>query len=130
MSRLSRADRITAGHPRTSINLLTVRNAPTPVQSLLAHARPATYAQQDMLYHQGTRGDTVYFITGGLLKLVADLPNGRARIVRLHRPGSVLGPGGLRGQNNEHTAVAATQTSALRLSLGALQRLRADDPTT
>lgn len=105
-------------------------NAPTPVQTLLAHARRAVYAQQDTLYHQGMPGDTVYFITGGLLKLVAYLPNGRARIVRLHRTGSVLGLGGLRGQHNAHTAVAVTRTTALRLSLGALQRLRSEDPTT
>jgi CRP-like cAMP-binding protein len=104
-------------------------NTPTPVQNLLARARRAVYAQQDTLYHQGSPGDTVYFITAGLLKLVAYLPNGRARIVRLHRPGSVLGLGGLRGQNNEHTAMAVTQASALRLSVDALQRLRAEDPT-
>lgn len=115
---------------RAEITAALGESAPTPVQTLLAHARRSVYAQQDTLYHQGTPSDTVYFITGGLLKLVAYLPNGRARIVRLHRPGSVLGLGGLRGQNNEHTAVAMTETSALRLSLDALQRLRGEDPTT
>lgn len=114
----------------TEITAALGENAPTPVQTLLARARRSVYEQHDTLYHQGTPSDTVYFITGGLLKLVAYLPNGRARIVRLHRPGSVLSLSGLRGQNNEHTAVAMTQTSALRLSLDALQRLRGEDPTT
>jgi CRP/FNR family transcriptional regulator len=105
-------------------------DAPSPVQTLLTHARRAHYDQNDTLYHQGTPSDTVYFVTGGLLKLIAYLPNGRARIVRLHRAGSVLGLGGLRGQHNEHTAVAVTRTTALRLPIDALQRLRAGDPTT
>jgi CRP/FNR family transcriptional regulator, anaerobic regulatory protein len=105
-------------------------DAPSPVQVLLSHARRACYAPQNVLYHQGNAPDTVFFITGGLLKLVAYLPNGRARIVRLHRPGSVLGLSGLRDLHNEHTAVAVTPVSALRLPIGALQRLRSDDPTT
>jgi CRP/FNR family transcriptional regulator, anaerobic regulatory protein len=101
---------------------------PTPVQTLLSHARRVNYAQHDTLYHQGNRIDTVFFITAGLLKLVAYLPNGRARIVRLHRPGSVLGLSGLRGHNNEHTASAITAVSALRLPISAVHHLREDDP--
>lgn len=105
-------------------------SSPTPIQTLLAHARRGNYKPQDVLYHQGTEADTVIFITGGLLKLVAHLANGRARIVRLHRPGSVLGLSGLRGQDNEHTAIAVTPVTALRLPLSAVQRLRVDDPAT
>ena len=105
-------------------------NAPTPVQTLIATARRLSFQQQDILYHQGDGVDTVLFISGGLVKLVSHLRNGRARIVRLHRPGSVLGLSGLCGQHHEHTAVAVTPVSALRLPLGALQRLRSDDPVT
>ncbi len=100
----------------------------TPVQTLLSHARRVNYAQHDTLYHQGNKIDTVFFITSGLLKLVAYLPNGRARIVRLHRPGSVLGLSGLRDQNHEHTASAITAVTALRLPMNAVNHLREDDP--
>lgn len=105
-------------------------DAPTPLQALIANARHLSCRPQDVLYHQSDRVDTVSFITGGLVKLVAHLSNGRARIVRLHRPGSVLGLSGLCGQHHEHTAVAVTPVTTLRLPLGAVQRLRNDDPVT
>jgi CRP-like cAMP-binding protein len=104
-------------------------DAPPPLQALLRHARPVYHAPQDVLYHQGGDCDTVYFITGGLLKLVTHLANGRARIVRLHRHGSVLGLSGLRCALYEHTAVAVTPINALRLPLSAVKRLRSVDPS-
>lgn len=100
---------------------------PSPLQALLAHARRVRYGPQDVLYHQGGKNDTVFFITAGLLKLVAHLPNGRTRIVRLHRHGSVLGLRGLPGQDNTHSAVAVTPVTALRLPLEAILRLRVQD---
>lgn len=103
-------------------------DASCAVHQLLPHAHRAHYRQQDVLYHQGDSGRTVLFITAGLLKLVAYLPNGRARIVRLHRPGSVLGLGALRGKALEHTAIAVTPVSALRLPLSTLKSLRSRDP--
>lgn len=110
------------------ITIALGEHPPTPVQTLLSHAHRINFAQHETLYPQGNRIDTVYFITDGLLKLVAYLPNGRARIVRLHRPGSVLGLSGLRGQNHEHTASAITAVSALRLPISAVLHLREDDP--
>ncbi len=100
------------------------------VQTLLAYARRATYRPQDVLYHQGEASDTVFFISRGLLKLVTYLPNGRARIVRLPRAGSVLGLSGLFGQQYEHTAVAVTPVVALRLPLSAVRHLRTENMAT
>ena len=102
--------------------------SPASIQTLLFSARRTFYLPRDTLYRQGEDNDTVFFIIGGLMKLVSHLPNGRARIVRLHRPGSVLGLSALRGLHNEHTAVALTDVCALRLPLSTVQRLRADDP--
>jgi len=102
--------------------------AETPLRSMLNHSRRVTFDQHDVIYHQGSPAHSVSFIISGLLKLIVHLPNGRARIVRFHRPGSVLGLGGLYERDNEHTAVALTPVTALRLPLSAVQRLRREDP--
>ena len=100
----------------------------TPLRSMLNHSRRVTFDQHDVIYHQGSPARSVCFIISGLLKLIVHLPNGRARIVRFHRTGSVLGLGGLYERENEHTAVALTPVTALRLPLSAVQRLRREDP--
>lgn len=102
--------------------------APRRLQNLLAQARRMHYEAQETLYHQGGENNTVFFVASGLLKLITHLPNGRARIVRLHRPGSVLGLSGVLNQSNEHTAMAVTPVTALRLPLTSILRLRSEDP--
>lgn len=103
-------------------------DAPPDLRELLDHARHARFRPQEVLYRQGNDSATVYFVTEGLLKLVTHLPNGRARIVRLHHPGSVLGLSGLLSQHHEHTAAAVTPVTALRMPLKTLQALRQDNP--
>lgn len=106
------------------------RTPPTPLAAMLGCSRRVTYAPHEVIYHQGSAARCVTFITAGLLKLVVHLPSGRTRIVRFHRCGSILGLGGLLEEVNEHTAVALTPVTALRLPLSAVQRLRQDDPET
>jgi CRP/FNR family transcriptional regulator len=103
-------------------------DAPPPLRVMLDHTHRMRYEPHQILYHQGSPTDCVTFITSGMLKLIVHLPNGRARIVRLHRPGSVLGLSGLRDCSHEHTAMALTPVTALRLPLAAIRRLRTDDP--
>jgi CRP/FNR family transcriptional regulator len=50
--------------------------------------------------------------------------------VRLHNRGAVLGLGTLRGRKREHTAIAVTPVTTLRLPVAALQHLRTEDPET
>ena len=95
-----------------------------------SRGRRANYDQRDILDHQGDASDSVFFITHGLLKLVIHLRNGRARIVRLHRAGAVLGLNRVLKKGNEHTAVGITPVSALRLPLKMVRQLRDEDPTS
>jgi len=105
-------------------------DAPEPLYSLLSGARRVCYEPKDILYHVDKTVDTVYFITQGMPKLIVHLPNGSERIVRLHRPGSVLGLSGLRDQTNDHTAVAVTPVVALQLPLRTIEDLRTKDPAS
>jgi len=106
------------------------QNPPTPLSTMLGCSRRVTYAPHEVIYHQGSAARSVTFITSGLLKLIVHLPNGRTRIVRFHRCGSILGLGGLLDEEYEHTAMALTPVTALRLPLSAVQRLRREDPET
>jgi CRP-like cAMP-binding protein len=121
-----------SGEPGRADEIRTAagEDPPAPLLGLLAHARRVGYDESDVLYHQESASDTVFFVVSGLLKLIANLPNGRARIVRLHRPGSVLGLSGLLGQHNEHSAITITPVTTLQLPLGHLERLRADEPAS
>jgi CRP-like cAMP-binding protein len=119
-----------AATARQEIDSVVGTNAPSPLRALLAHARRTAYAPDDVLYHQGSPGDTVFFVTGGLLKLVAHLRNGRARIVRLHRAGAIIGLTGLRGSHHEHSAVAITPLTVLRLPVADLLHLRSTHAQT
>ncbi len=114
--------------PDSEIHAAIGEDAPKPLKELLMHATRIQHKPQQAIYHQGSRSDAVYFITNGLLKLIAHLPNGRARIVRLHRPRSVIGLSSLLGQVNDHTAVTVTKLNTLRLPENSLQRLRKEDP--
>jgi CRP-like cAMP-binding protein len=104
--------------------------SPTSLQLLLRRAHRVQYVPQDVLFHAGSANDSILFITEGLLKLVAYLHNGRARIVRLHHPGHVLGLSALLGKTYTHTGIAVTPVAALRVPVAAVQRLRSDDPQT
>jgi CRP/FNR family transcriptional regulator len=103
------------------------QDAPVALRLLLTHARRVSYPSHVTLYHQGTENETLFFVTAGLLKLIAHLPNGRERIVRLHRPGSILGLDAMLSDSKDHSAVALTSVTALQVPASALERLRDED---
>jgi CRP/FNR family transcriptional regulator len=63
-----------------------------------------------------------------MVKLVSYLPNGRARIVRLHCRGQVLGLEGLLQRPFEHSAIAVGELEVEHVPLGRLRRLQHEDP--
>lgn len=94
----------------------------------LFSARPAHYAAKAMIYNEGGTVDTVYVVRRGMVKLISHLPNGRARIVRVHSTGSWLGLGGLLGQPYEHTAIAVDDVEVYRIPANELLRVKDENP--
>lgn len=94
----------------------------------LFSVRAASYPAKETLYTEGGKVDTVYVVRRGMVKLISHLPNGRARIVRVHSTGSWLGLGGLLGRPYEHTAIAVDDVEVYRIPTSELLRVKADDP--
>ena len=92
------------------------------------HAKRAAYKPQDIIYLEGSTADTVYIISKGMVKLLSYLPNGRARIVRLHGPGHIVGLGGLLQPEYEHTAVATDNVEILKIPISFIKETRKQDP--
>lgn len=91
-------------------------------------ARACSFSAGDRLYVERQDASSVYAITKGLVKLISYLPNGRARIVRLHGSGSLVGLSSLFESTYGHTAVAVGQVDAECIPVRSLMRLREQDP--
>jgi CRP-like cAMP-binding protein len=90
--------------------------------------RPANFRSGETLYREGAEIDVLYVIRCGKIKLLSYLPDGRARIVRLHKRGSVIGLNGLLGEPYEHTAIAVDEVNAYQVPMEVLRPLRERDP--
>lgn len=90
--------------------------------------RMRIFNPSDTLYREWQEANVVYSITSGLVKLISYLPNGRARIVRLHGMGSLVGLSSLLEPRYEHTAVAVGRVEAEAIPVSSLLRLRAEEP--
>jgi CRP/FNR family transcriptional regulator, anaerobic regulatory protein len=77
------------------------------------------------LYDAGRRGQHVFTIRGGLVKLVQFAPNGSQRIVRLLRPGAVAGLEALLDAPYEHTAITLQPTPVCRIPVDVVNDLDA-----
>lgn len=96
--------------------------------TLLKNARASTFSPGSVLYREGEEIESLFVIESGLVKLLRHLPNGRARIVRLHAGGALLGLNGTLEPDHEHTAVAVGEVRALHLPLAMVRRMRSDEP--
>lgn len=88
------------------------------------------FEPETMLLREGSRPSSVYVIREGLVKLVRHLPNGRARIVGLRGPGSVLGMPVADGDGavSPHSAVTLGHVDVRCWPASHLHRLRDERP--
>lgn len=87
----------------------------TERQRLLERLRHARGPSGTRLYSLGEAGHDLFIIRSGLIKLVQYASDGTARIVRLARPGDVIGLGILVRERHGHTAQALTTFDACRV---------------
>lgn len=81
-----------------------------------------------VLYRTGSRGDRMFTIRSGILKLVRYLPDGTQRIVRLLRATDVTGLEILLGQEYQHDAVVLQPAEACSLPITVVQALSQSNP--
>ncbi|MGD8569719.1 MAG: Crp/Fnr family transcriptional regulator [Gammaproteobacteria bacterium] len=105
-------------------------SAAVKLLSLFKNAKRGNFEPQDVVYHEGTESHTAYIITKGMVKLLSYLPNGRARIVRLHGPGNIVGISGILEPDYEHTAVAVNNVEALKIPVSFIKDVKQRDPET
>jgi len=97
-------------------------------EALLASVTSHTYQPGDVLYQNEGDSKLLFIIRQGLVKLLAYLPNGRTRIVRMHKRGSLIGFDGLMDQSHGHTAVAVDEVSVFQIPHTELLRWKEDEP--
>jgi CRP-like cAMP-binding protein len=80
------------------------------------------------ILRQGEPADAIYTIRAGFIKRWLTLPDGSKRIVRLLRPGDVLGLEALSQRAYDLSAGALTTVQLCRLPIGSVEQLRVSQP--
>jgi len=75
------------------------------------------------LFDEGDAAVGIFTLRTGMVKLVRITPDGRSRIVRVLRPGDVVGLEALATQRYDNEAVALTEVSVCRIPLDVMHRL-------
>lgn len=86
------------------------------------------YAHGETLYAEASPAQGIFTLRSGMVKLVRSTVDGRPRIVRVLRPGDVIGLEALAGARYDCDAVALTPVAVCRIPLNVIQKLAARSP--
>ena len=86
------------------------------------------FAPGETLLHMGDAAGSLMTLKAGLVKLVRNMPDGRQRIVRVLRPGDVIGLEAMFAPVYESEAVALTSVNVCRLPVDVIHRLNRETP--
>ena len=86
------------------------------------------FAVDSVLYNEGQMALGVFTLRKGMVKLVRATADGRERIVRVLRPGDVLGLEALATERYDTEAIALVEASVCRIPLSVLHHLSATSP--
>jgi CRP-like cAMP-binding protein len=81
-----------------------------------------------VMYAEGAQALGVFTLRQGMVKLVRSTADGRERIVRVLRPGDVIGLEALATSHYDSEAVAMIESSVCRIPLSVLHHLSANSP--
>jgi len=93
----------------------------TPIDDLV-------FAGDAVLFSEGEQALGVFTLRNGMVKLMRSTADGRARIVRVLRPGDVIGLEALATSRYDTEAVAMVETSVCRIPLSVLHHLSSQSP--
>ena len=93
----------------------------TPIDDLV-------FVADALLYAEGEQALGVFTLRSGMVKLVRSTADGRERIVRVLRPGDVIGLEALATSHYDSEAVAMVESSVCRIPLSVLHHLSAHSP--
>lgn len=93
----------------------------TPIDDLV-------FPADTVLYTEGEQALGIFTLRKGMVKLVRSTADGRERIVRVLRPGDVIGLEALATSHYDSEAVAMVETSVCRIPLSVLHHLSVHSP--
>lgn len=93
----------------------------------LPSLRLARYGAGETLYRERSAVEALYLVLDGRIKLMNYSADGSARIVRLHKPGSILGLNGLLDEIHDHTAIAIDEVALYVLPMQAIRAIEDED---
>jgi CRP/FNR family transcriptional regulator len=96
--------------------------------TLWKHSKRKCFQAKEVIYRESEAVDRISIVRSGLVKLLSYLPNGRARIVRLHARGQWLGIEGLLGESYENTAIAIGDVVLQHVPIHSLQQRIMNEP--
>ncbi|MDZ4149690.1 Crp/Fnr family transcriptional regulator [Methylicorpusculum sp.] len=86
------------------------------------------YSKKTLFYNQDERGNKVYSIRSGFVKLIQSKFDGSQRILRVLGPGAIVGLEALLQKPYRHTAIALQEVDACRIYTATLKHLEAEKP--
>ena len=86
------------------------------------------FPPQAVLYSEGSQALGVFTLRKGMVKLLRSTADGRERIVRVLRPGDVIGLEALATSHYDSEAVAMVESSVCRIPLSVMHHLSAHSP--
>jgi CRP-like cAMP-binding protein len=105
--------------------------APSVYLETVAQGRSVLkHKKKEVIFAQGDKADSVFYIKGGKIKLTVVSPQGKEAVVAILGENEFMGEGCLIGQPKRlATAVAMTDCVTMRVDKSEIQRVLADEPT-